>query len=371
MNIEIPFLKPSLVRKEHYLHYLEQIDETRLYSNYGPLNQLFESRILRERFRGQGAAVTVCNATCGLMLAISQNRRATGRYALMPSFTFAATPLAALWCGLEPYFIDVRPGDWCLDEVLLAETIAALGDEVAIVIPYATFGSAMKLDFYEELHRSGVPVVVDAAPCFGTVSEEGQFGQGFPGSVVFSFHATKAFGIGEGGLVYSGDEATIERIRQAANFGFSERREAVIVGLNGKLSEYTAAVALATLDAFPEKCQRRQEVYRCYRDAFSAHGLSERGWSLQDERGSIPHQFFPTLCPDREDNAAVLRRLEKVGVQARTYFSPACHQQVSFRQYPRTTMEVIEGLSRRIVSLPLWEEMGCAEVEQVVRGIAG
>jgi dTDP-4-amino-4,6-dideoxygalactose transaminase len=62
--------------------------------------------------------------------------------------------------------------------------------------------------------------------------------------------------------------------------------------------------------------------------------------------------------------------LEKVGVQARTYFSPACHQQASFRHCPRTRVDVTERLSRRIVSLPLWEEMGRFEVEKVVKGLA-
>lgn len=365
--ITFPFLKPNLVRHSEYLKYLKRIDESRIYSNNGPLNVEFERRVKNEIFANEGGVVTTSNATVGLMLAISQIKRPKGRYALMPSFTFAATPLAAIWCGLEPYFIDIRPGDWCLDEKLLEETIERLGDEIAVVMPYPVFGTSIELSFYERLHRSGVPVVIDAAPCFGTVSTEGkQFGQSFPGAVVFSFHATKAFGIGEGGLLYSGDTELVERCRQASNFGFGSQREATILGLNGKLSEFSAAIALAPLDVFKEKTQHRQTVNRWYQEEFNHHDLFSAGWRFQESCGSIPFQFQPVLCPDSCSNMDVVSRLELNGVQGRTYFYPACHQQEQFRIYLHSRMDVTERVSLRSVSLPLWEEMSQADVKMIV-----
>ena len=71
----------------------------------------------------------------------------------MPSFTFPATPLAAIWCGLEPYFIDISIDDWYMDKTVLLDKIEELKEEVAIVVPYATFGSWMNLEEYEELER--------------------------------------------------------------------------------------------------------------------------------------------------------------------------------------------------------------------------
>jgi dTDP-4-amino-4,6-dideoxygalactose transaminase len=259
---KIPFLKPNLVKKEAYLEYLSQIDESRVYSNYGPLNGLFEHRILKQYFRDEGAVTTVNNATIGLMLAISHSKRAQGRYALMLSITFPATPLAAMWCGIEPYFIDIRRDDWCMDELILTKTLDRLGDRAACVVTYATFGTCLNLSYYEALYRSGMPVISDAASSFGASSDGGYFGQGFSGPVVYSFHATKTFGIGEGGLVYSGNSELISRIRQAGNFGFSLERISMICGLNSKLSEYAAALALATLDVFQEKRKIRQRIYQ-------------------------------------------------------------------------------------------------------------
>ena len=152
---KIPFLRPNLVKQESLIPYLSEIESSRIYSNFGPLNTRFEKRVLNEYFERQGAVTTVSNATLGLVLAISQSKRPKGKYALMPSFTFAATPLAAIWCGLEPFFIDIRPDNWCMDEKHLNEALQILGDEVSVVIPYATFGTNMNLNIYNKIHESG------------------------------------------------------------------------------------------------------------------------------------------------------------------------------------------------------------------------
>ena len=364
---KIPFLKPNLVKKEAYLGYLSQIDESRLYSNYGPLNGLFEHRVLEEYFRGEGALTTVNNATIGLMLAISRTKRPRGRYALMPSFTFPATPLAAMWCGLEPYFIDIRRDDWCMDESILTETLDRLGDQTACVVTYATFGTCLNLSRYEALHRSGTPVIIDAASSFGASSDGGYFGRGFSGPVVYSFHATKTFGIGEGGLVYSADHDLIRRLRQAGNFGFSSDRMSVIQGLNSKLSEYAAAIALATLDVFPEKRAKRKLIHEWYMDRFEAARLFSRGWRQQKSEGEIPRQIVSFLCPERQSNLDYVERLAKHQVESRTYFCPPCHQQPLFQGCPRSGMSVTEDVSGRVINLPTWEEMSEDDVARVVR----
>ncbi|MFH0958794.1 MAG: DegT/DnrJ/EryC1/StrS family aminotransferase [Pseudomonadota bacterium] len=366
--MHIPFLRPRLPEKEAYLGYLSQIDESRWYSNFGPLNSLLEKRLLAEYFDNLGAVTTVNNATTGLMLAISLVKR-KGRYALMPSFTFPATPLAAMWCGLNPYFIDIRKDDWCMDEHLIDKALKKLRGEVAAVIPYATFGTCLDLTYYEALHDSGVPVVVDAAPCFGTTGDDGQFGKGFPGAVVFSFHATKPFGIGEGGLIYSGKPESIAMMRQGSNFGFSSERVTELQGLNAKLSEYAAAVALATLDEFPRKIQKRQAIYQCYLKQFKEIGLFDSEWSIHDSSGRIPFQFVAALCPENQINSTFVKHLTANRIESRTYFCPACHQQTLFLGFPHPPLPITEKVSQRVLSLPLWEDMTAGDVSKVVSAL--
>ncbi len=365
----IPFLVPNLVKSEMFMSLFSKIESSKRYSNYGPFNSLFEDRVIKEVFDSVGAAVTVNNATSGLMLAISQCKRPNAKYALMPSFTFAATPLAAMWCELEPFFVDISKEDWCMDRRLLEEVLKEFGDQIAVIVPYATFGTNMDLDYYQKLHVNGFPVVIDAAASFGTTGSGGQFGKGFPGATVFSFHATKSFGIGEGGLVYSGDEEIIHRVRRAGNFGFDGGRAASLLGMNSKLSEYTAAIALATLDVYEEKKSARIRLGHYYNKYFKDFGLFNDGWVPHNIQGNVPHQFYSILCPEDRHSKDVMASLASHQVETGSYFSPACHQQPLFSQYQSTSMTVTNDVTRRIVSLPLWEEMKEDQVQFIAERI--
>ncbi|MWV46620.1 aminotransferase class I/II-fold pyridoxal phosphate-dependent enzyme [Paenibacillus sp. HJL G12] len=366
MRKSIPFLKPNLVKKETYMKYLDVIDETRIYSNYGNLNTQFEKRILSEYFQNKGAVSTVSNATIGLMLSIMLSKRKKGRYAIMPSFTFSATAQAALWCGLEPLFIDIRSKDWCMDEKLVQNYVDKLGEEIAVIVPYATFGTVVDLSYYQNLMELGVPVVVDAAASFGSTYDGLGLEATFSGPIVYSFHATKAFGIGEGGLVYSQDEAFIEQLRKAGNFGFGPNRNSEQIGLNSKLTEYAAAIGLASLDKYPEKILIRQEIRRKYEKSMKEVGLFDHGWQLHLTRGNVAHQNVSVLSPDDCNAIDVVSFLEQSGIEARTYFSPACHQQSLFLNSNKSIMETTENIARRIINLPLWEEISDQEIDFVV-----
>lgn len=365
--ITIPFLKPNVVKKDTYLQYLTEIDENKIYTNYGPLNRQFEERILDEYFKGKGNVTTVNNATMGLILSIAELKRPNAKYAIMPSFTFSATPLAAMWCGLEPYFIDVDKETWLMDEEKLVEALNLLGNEVAIVVPYATFGSYLKLSFYNQLQETGIPVVIDAAPCFGTTYEDIHIGENFQGSIVFSFHATKSFGIGEGGLVYSQDSELVQRIRTASNFGYYGTRESISLGINSKLSEIHAAIGLATLDVYREKIQKRQQIYEYYLGEINSYNLLEKGWEIQKVVGSIPYQFFSILCPKGENNRKYIEKLEQNSINAVSYYSPSCHQQQQFKNYLHLDLEVTNDLTERIICLPFWEDMNQMVIKRVIK----
>ena len=365
----IPFLRPNLVTLETFEPYLRRMEQSRSYANFGPLNSELEQRLLESLFNGKGALTTVNNATTGLILAIAQMKKAGARYAVMPSFTFAATPLAAMWAGLEPYFVDVDMDTFCVSDSSLTAALKALGDQAALVVPYAAFGFPMDLAPYSRLVRSGMPVVVDAAASTGATCNGVGYGAGFSGAVVFSLHATKAFGIGEGGLVHSADQTLIGRIREAANFGFDDAKVCAFQGLNGKLPEFAAAVGLATLDAFPAKKARRMQLHAWYRESLEARGLLARGWTMQQQRGEVPFQFFPLLCPSGRSNQETAEALARQGIDIRTYFRPGCHEQPAFERFGRQPLTNTEAVSHRALSLPLWEEMTREQVITVVEAL--
>lgn len=367
---KIPFLRPHLAPLEEYADYLASLEQSRFYTNYGPLNTRFEQRVLSEHFGGMGAVSTVNNATSGLILAIALSRKPGARYAVMPSFTFSATPLAAMWAGLEPFFVDMQPDDFCVSWPELERVLKQLGDSVAVVVPYAAFGYPMDLTPYQRLVERGVPVVVDAAASFGTTAGGSGFGTNFPGSVVFSLHATKAFGIGEGGLVYSKDSRFIDRLREAANFGFGPDKISHGPGLNAKLPEVSAAVALATLDRFEEKKRRRMAVHAWYREELESRGLLAWGWAIQKQLGERAHVYFPLLCPSGVSNQDILKRMTERGIDMRTYFSPPCHRQPAFEHFPGGELGTTEAIANRVLCCPIWEELTRENVSEVVAELA-
>lgn len=364
----IPFLRPQVVPVESYMHLLQGMDQARLYSNFGPLNTRFERRVLDEWFGGVGSATTVSNATLGLMLAINEMKR-PGRYALMPSFTFAATALAAQWCGLEPLFVDVDPDEWVVSPQALRAAMDKYGDEIAVLVPYATAGTHMDLAPYEALMKQGVPVVVDAAASFGTRLDGEPFGKGFSGAIVFSFHATKAFAVGEAGMVYSADAELIRRLRVGCNFGFDGSRESVTLGMNAKVSEFTAAVALVTLDRFGETDARRRALFEHYKQRLAASGILDAGFRLQKMRGVALYQWLPLLAPDEATQVGVMRAAAERDIELRRYFTPPCHVHPQFAGSPCDAMSFTNELARRVISLPLWNDMTPEMVDEVVDAV--
>ncbi|MCY7287789.1 MAG: DegT/DnrJ/EryC1/StrS family aminotransferase, partial [Cryobacterium sp.] len=183
---------------------------------------------------------------------------------------------------------------------------------------------------------------------------------------IFSMHATKAFAIGEGGLIYSHDDELVERMRRITNFGFDSSRSSVDVGINAKLSEILAAVALTTLDQFEAKSIERKQLYELYET-----GLKQMpDWQLQDLRGgTVAHQFLSVLTPTALGGSSVQARLLRLGVEARTYFNPACHQQRVFADCPRGDLGVSESVASRVLSLPLWEGMTEKTVGRVLEAL--
>jgi dTDP-4-amino-4,6-dideoxygalactose transaminase len=311
--------------------------------------------VQRTIFGGVGACVTVCNATIGLMLAL---KHATGsqpgrrRFALMPSFTFAAAAHAALWAGLTPLLCDIDEATWTPSAAAEHELLERFGPEIAVLFPYATFGNDLDLDRYDALSRRyGIPVVIDAAASLGTVASDGNgFGAGFPHPVVYSLHVTKAFATLEGGLIYCADPATVEALRAMGNFGFAEPRVASMPGLNSKLSEVVALMGLEKLKEFEQVIARRIEIAEAYYAELP-------GWTFQRLTGRRrAFTFMPVLLPEScaDRRRQILKGLADEGIGAASYFSPHVAEHPYFRQTcVAGDLAVTERIAQRIITLPV------------------
>lgn len=371
---DYPFLRPDPPKLSQLGEALAKIERSGIFSNFGPTNQELEDTFIARLFGGAGHCVTTCNATLGLILAIREavERRfggeATGRgkrkYALMPAFTFAATGHAALWNNLVPLLCDIDQDTWLPSFASQEALLERFADEVAVVVPYATFGNNLDLAAYAALSsRYDVPVVVDAAASLGSLDRDGrQFGTGCPFPVVYSMHVTKTLSAGEAGLIYCNDAETIATLRCMANFGFGEPRSATMLGLNAKLTEVGALLCREKLKDLDQIVERRCRLADAYR-----RELPELIFQAMTGPQHA-YQFMPALLPDddQRETENVVAQLSALGVTARTYFNPHLGAQTFFRQNSTFfELPVTDAIARRIISLPLYDDMTPHDVSAI------
>jgi dTDP-4-amino-4,6-dideoxygalactose transaminase len=364
--MNIPLVRPAPPKLSLAIAELQALEESGIFSNFGPINTRFEQEMVTRFFDGEGDCMTVCNATIGLMLAIKEEvgEKAHGKFALMPGFTFAAAAHAALWCGLTPLLCDIQPDNWAADPASEVELLTRYAGKIAVIVPYATFGYPIDVEHYERLSREfGVPVVIDGAASLGTFDGNGRgFGSGFAGSVAFSMHATKSFAIGEAGLIYSADAARIARLRTMSSFGFGEPRTATMPGLNGKLSEVGALLGQLRLADYDRILAHRAELFDHYRAALPELQFQPKA------PGSQAHQFVPALLPAalQGRRATIRMELADQGITIGAYFCPHLFEQPYFQRVcVASRLPVCDEVSARIVSLPLFDEMTHQEVDQM------
>jgi dTDP-4-amino-4,6-dideoxygalactose transaminase len=368
----IRFQAPEIPDLQDIARYFEASARARWFSNGGPCHVELVQRL--ETYVGGGArCVPVANATLGLMVALRalQRERAHGRpLVLLPSFTFAATVDAVLWCGLTPVFVDVAPGHWHLCPDALDAALEQRPEQVAVVLACSTFGTAPPTAVTDRwtaaCRRHGASLLVDTAAGFGSLDDHGNPLGRQGDAEVFSFHATKPFAIGEGGAVFTADAVLRDRMVSLCNFGFGPTREVdEDAGINAKLPEIAAATALAVLDRYDGILSARRGSARRMREQLASHGFE-----FQQGGDRSTFQFVPTLAPDAATRDRVLRLAADRQIELRTYFSPPLHLMRAFRDIERAdALATTDDLSRRTLSLPMANDLDHDAQERIVEAL--
>jgi dTDP-4-amino-4,6-dideoxygalactose transaminase len=353
---------------DEVLAHFRRSEHVRWFSNGGPCAVELTAR-LEARLGAGTHCVLVSNATTGLMVALrAACGDATGRRRLVitPSYTFTATACAIRWAGFEPLFVDVDAGHWHVDPEQLAGALAAHPGEVAGVLACATFGAApppaVRAAWRAACAEHGVPLVVDSAPGFGSVDAHGLPLGGLGDTEVFSFHATKPFAIGEGGMVATADRELADRMSRLINFGLEpETRVSTLAGINAKLSELHAATGLAVLDRFDAVLAGRRRLAGALANATTGCGLA-----FQTGAVDATWQFFQTLAPTAAARTAALAAAPELAVEVRTLHDPPLHRHGAFATAPRHgALAVTEDLAARSLSLPLANTLTGAAIERI------
>ncbi|MES2183562.1 MAG: DegT/DnrJ/EryC1/StrS family aminotransferase [Pseudomonadota bacterium] len=337
----IPLLVPDMPGPEALMPYLWRMHESRQYSNFGPLVREFEAHLwelFRQGAPGPVALTTVSSATTGLELVLSSLGLRPGARVLLPALTFVATATVALRLGLVPVLADVDPESWLLTPDIARRALASTPFDA--VMPVASFGAPQHLAGWQAFERqTGLPVVVDAAPAFGSQAMDAS-----SGTVVISLHATKSFAAGEGGIVVSMDAELVRRVREGSNFGINLDPAASMpigslasIGTNAKLSEYHAAVALAALETWDARVAARRALYWELRGQLDEAAGGRLRWQAGND------QCAPSLLCVRLPSAEARARLEQAcagdGIGTRRWYQPLL-----------TSMPALTG---RCVALPV------------------
>jgi dTDP-4-amino-4,6-dideoxygalactose transaminase len=355
----VPIARPRLPTRAAIAPYLDRIDEARWYTNHGPLITELEAR-LAARLTGGAGVISCANGTAAITLALRAAGAKPGALCLTPAWTFCATAHAIVDAGLTPYFVDVDPETWMLDPAAACAVLPGAPAEVGAVVPVAAFGRVPDLARWRDFaDGTGLPVVVDGAAAFDGLASA-------PVPVTVSLHATKTCAAGEGGYVASDNADFLERVKGLAAFGFHGERIARHAGTNAKLSEYAAAVALASLDGWPADRARF---------ALTAQHL-RAGLALQPEIAFQPGwgtRWVSSVCvvgaPDWSA-PALAAGLAARGVATRDWWGEGCHRQPAFAHCPRGPLPVTERLACSTLGLPYFIDLEADAVARVAGAVA-
>ncbi|MGP8246939.1 MAG: DegT/DnrJ/EryC1/StrS family aminotransferase [Bryobacteraceae bacterium] len=317
---------------------------------------------------GVAHCVAVSSCTSGLMLVL----KAFGVQgeAILPSFTFFATGHAALWNGLKPVFADCDPGTWTVDA---ADVEARITERTGAILAVHLYGNPARIDALQQIAaRHSLKLIFDAAHAFGS-SYRGSPVGGFGDAEVFSLSPTKLLVAGEGGLVCTNDARLAGLIRAARNYGDSGSYDPALLGLNARMTEFNAAMALAGLDLVDRKVKRHNEIARRYTDLLA--GTPGIQFQRVEEGDCSAYKDFSVLISPEEfgvSRDAVAGALLAQGIPTKKYFYPPLHRQKLFAaagDAGEARLPNTECISERVLSLPIYESFPDETVETAALAI--
>jgi dTDP-4-amino-4,6-dideoxygalactose transaminase len=362
----LPMVRPALPPAGKVLADFRTILETGELTN-GRLVRRFEEEAAE--MLGVPACVAVSSCTSGLLLV--ERCLGLAGSVIVPSFTFFATAHSLLWNRLEPVLADSDPATWNLDPQRVRQLLERPGGRrISAILAVHIFGNPAAVSELEALADDfGVRLIFDAAHAFGAYRDGRPVGASGDAEV-FSFSPTKTLVAGEGGLIATRHPELATALRAARNYG---DYDCAVLGLNARMTEFQAALALAGLAEVEAGIRRRHHLASIY----EYYLAKEPGLTLQqsDPRDRTTRKDFSIVIdPDRfgVSRDFLYRAFEQENVPVRRYFDPPLHRQRLYRRYYRPGLDPLthaERLSRGVLSLPIYPLLSDRDVEVIARRI--
>jgi dTDP-4-amino-4,6-dideoxygalactose transaminase len=342
----------------------------------GPRTAAFEEAFAAHL--GARHAIAVSSCTAALHLAYLAAGVGPGDEVIVPSFTFAATAAAALYCGATPVFAEIVSREVpSLDPEDVERRITPRTKAVCIVhyAGYAAAADRMK----EICDRHGIAMIEDVAHAPSATLHDRKLGTwGLAGA--FSFFSNKVLSVGEGGLLCTDDDDVAALVRSQRSHcmtsgtwdrhsGRTDTYDVVGLGYNYRLDEPRSALLLSRMGRIEQEIERRRELTLRYRELLAqVEGIIVP--FTDEEVPSSSCYVIPIMIEQDDRQAEVSRLMRERGIQT-SIFYPSIHRFSAYRErFPGVSLPITELASRTELTLPFYPHMTHDDQDRVVTALA-
>jgi len=299
-------------------------------------------------------ALSFPNATSSLMLAL-KSLDLKGEV-ILPSFTFSATGHAVVWNGLKPVFADINPKTFNIDPDDVERKIT---QKTSAILSVNVFGNPCDISSLEDIaKKNNLRLIFDSAHALGSMYKGKPIGS-FGDMECFSLSGTKVITSAEGGIITSDNEELISKLDLGRNYGAGDDYDCQYIGLNGKMSEFHAAIALESLPLIGKFVKKRNKLAGLYKKRLSEiPGIS---FQSQDAKDVSTFKDFGVIINkdifgmDRDE---LIARLNQEEIFPKKYFFPI-HMMKAYKNVKcqKTNLANTEFVANSIVCLPIYSHM--------------
>ncbi len=330
----------------------------------GPENRQLEAELAE--FVGVEHVLGVSSGTDALLIALMALGIGPGDEVITVPYTWISSAEVIALAGATPVFVDVEEDTWNMNPSLLE---AAITERTKAIMPVGIYGQMADLTAINAVaeKHGGIPVVEDAAQCFGA-THHGKQACSMTAIGCTSFFPSKPLGgYGDGGAVFTNDAELADTMRQIHIHGQKEKHHHPILGLNGRMDTLQSAILLPKLEIYPEEIQMRQAVADRY--AAGLAGLS--GISLPQIRSGNTSVWaqYTILCEDRD---AVQSTLSADNIPSVPYYAVPVHLQPVFDGlgYKAGDFPLTEAVADKCLSLPMSPYLSEEDQTRVIEALA-
>lgn len=351
----IPVTKPFLPPKVEYQKYLDGIWQREWLTNMGPLASELEMNL--KSYLNVKHLLYVTNGTVALQMAIKA-LNLTDEIITTP-FSFVATSSSIVWEGCTPIFVDIDKKSLNIDPSKIEDAIT---EKTTGILATHVYGNPCQVEKIQEIaNKYNLKVIYDGAHAFG-VQVNGKSIFEYGDISICSLHATKLYHSVEGGLLVTKNPHLLKKLAYMRNFGFDGPEAFAELGINGKNSEFHAAMGLTNLGYIRDIHLKRKILTERYDRNLKNLKAHKPLWRKE---ASLNYAYYSLIFESEELMLKCVDELNLHEIFTRRYFYPSLATSLPYIE--KQSKEVTDDIAKRIICLPLFHDLTIEEVDLICR----